>query len=397
LTTVPKLDTNVLRTIMPANPQQLHEAFNRIGGYLRSSNKALRDAQSLALGLLREAAADPHAVRARIDEAVAVDVALRCAVPADKDFAAAFDCAPGVGASTLLAVDGSQAIADRHEEVAFALINIGSVRIEQGSGKVPEVSVDTRLLFGDELLSADGRMPSEGDLALLRDAAERRALLTHASTASAAVVLVDGPLELWGAKDLSDPAAFELARRRYLDDLRELHRRGCTIAGYVDKPGADLVVRMLELGQLPTAGDRRARPLRGVSDRWLYAQILAPGQRSAVFALQSSSRRTYTEERSIHFFYLNVGRAAQAALARIEIPLWVARESRRVDELHRALLDQCAFLGVRPYPYILHRAHETARITMQDKEQIKLRLLLEMRDLGVEPEAISPKSSAKSV
>jgi hypothetical protein len=328
---------------------------------------------------------------------VAEDASLRCALPGDEDFAVGFDCPPGAAGSALLAVDGSQAIADRHEEVAFALINIGSVSIEQGSGKVPQVSVDTRLLFGDELRSVDGRMLSEGDLALLRDAAERRALLTDASTASAAVVLVDGPLELWGAKDLSDPAAFEQARRGYLEDLRELHRRGCTIAGYVDKPGADLVVRMLELGQVPTAGDRRARPLRGVSDRWLYAQILAPGQRSAVFALQSSSRRIYTEERAIHFFYLNVGRAAQAALARIEIPLWVAREPRRVGELHRVLLDQCAFLGARPYPYILHRAHETARITMQDKEQIKLRLLLEMRDHGIEPEAVSPKSSAKSV
>jgi hypothetical protein len=382
---------------MPANPHQLHEAFSRIGSYLRSSNQALRGAQVRAAGLLREAAADPDHVRARIAEAVSEDASSRCALPGDEDFAVGFDCPPGAADSTLLAVDGSQAIADRHEEVAFALINIGSVLIEQGSGKVPEVSVNTRLLFGEELLSADGRMLSEGDLALLRDAAERRALLADSSTSSAAVVLVDGPLELWGAKDVSDPAAFERARRRYLEDLRELHRRGCTIAGYVDKPGADLVVRMLELDQTPTAGDRRARPLRGVSDRWLYAQILAPGQRSAVFALQSSSRRTYTEERSIHFFYLNVGRAARAALARIEIPLWVARESRRVDELHRVLLDQCAFLGARPYPYVLHRAHETARITNQDKEQIKLKLLLEMRDLGVEPEAVSPKSSAKSV
>ena len=267
---------------MPANPQQLHEAIGRIGGYLRSTALDRRQAQSRALELVRQAAADPDRLRARIAEAVAEDASLRCAVPGDENLAVGFDCPAGASVSTLLAVDGSQAIADRHEEVAFALINIGSVCVEQGTGRVPQVSVETRLLFGEELLSADGRMLSEGDLALQRDAAERRAMLTGTSAASASVMLVDGPLELWGAKDVSDPAAFEQARRRYLEDLRELHRRGCTIAGYVDKPGADLVVRMLELGQVPAAADRRARTLRGVTDRWLCAQILAPGQRSAV-------------------------------------------------------------------------------------------------------------------
>lgn len=382
---------------MPANFQQLHDAFGRIGGYLRSTARDRRQAQSRALELLRQAAADPERLRARIAEAVAEDSSLRCAVPGDENLAIGFDCPAGANVRALLAVDGSQTIADRHEEVAFALINIGSVCIEPGTGRAPQVRVETRLLFGEDLVSAGGRTLSEGDLALQRDAAERRAMLTGASGSSVAMMLLDGPLELWGAKDVSDPGAFEQARRIYLDDLLELHRRGCTIAGYVDKPGADLVVRTLELGQVPAGGSRLARSLRGVSDRWLYAQILAPGQRSAVFALQSSSRPIYTEQRSIHFFYLNVGSESHPALARIEIPLWVARESNRLNELHRALLDQCAFLGARPYPYILHRAHETARITTQDRERIKLRLLLEMRDQGLEPEGVSPKSSVKRV
>jgi len=240
-------------------------------------------------------------------------------------------------------------------------------------------------------------MLSEGDLALQRDAAERRALLGGNFPTPPRIVLVDGPLELWGGKDVSDPSAFEQARRRYLEDLTELRRRGCTIAGYVDKPGADLVVRMLELGERSPATSNHQPPLRGVTDRWLFAQILAPAQRSAVFALQSSSRSAYAEHSSIHFFYLNVGRPPQPALARIEIPRWVARDAQRVGQLHAALLDQCAFLGARPYPYILHRAHETARITSHDKDQIKLRILLEMRAQGVEPESVSAKSSAKSV
>lgn len=382
---------------MPANPQQLHEAFSQIGRYLRSTAPELKRARLQALDLLKAAASHPDQVKVRIEQALSEDASLRCALPGDENLNASFDAPVQVGSCALLAVDGSQAIADRHEEVAFALVNIGSVHIESGSGRSPDVSTDTLLLFGDELLSPNGRMPSEGDLALRRDAAERRALLRDMPSALQRIVLVDGPLELWGGKDLSDPSAFEQARRRYLDDLTELRRRGCTIAGYVDKPGADLVIRMLELGMSSHSASDLARPLRGVTDRWLFAQILAPGQRSAVLELQSSSHLAYAGENSIHFFYINPGRSAQPAMARIEIPHWVARDPQRICELHRALLDQCALLGARPYPYILHRAHETARITPHDKEQIKLRILLEMRAQGIEPEAVSSKSSAKAV
>jgi len=124
---------------------------------------------------------------------------------------------------------------------------------------------------------------------------------------------------------------------------------------------------------------------------------LKPHERSAIFALQSSSALRYPEDLAIHFFYLNVGSESQPALARIEIPRWVARDQHRIGVLHQTLLDQCALLGARPYPYILHRAHETARISLQEREQIKLRLLLEMRNHGYEPEAVSGKDSAKSV
>ena len=384
---------------MPANPQQLHNAIMQIGSGLAASRETIQTTQVNALRTLQEMAAAPDRVATGIRQAAAADSTLRCAVPLDEDFSAGFPCPPGVGAPALLAVDGSQFITDRHEEVMFAVINIGSVIIEPGSGKAPEVLTDTRVLFGDELWASDGDLLSEGDVALLRDSAERRSLLANAPAVSGVAVLSDGPLELWGAKDVSDPRAFENALRRYLEDLHELQRRSCTVAGYVDKPAADLVVRMLELA-LPgvaTSGQQRLRPLRRASDRWLFARILKPHERSAIFALQSSSALRYPEDLAIHFFYLNVGSESQPALARIEIPRWVARDQHRIGVLHQTLLDQCALLGARPYPYILHRAHETARISLQEREQIKLRLLLEMRNHGYEPEAVSGKDSAKSV
>jgi hypothetical protein len=309
-------------------------------------------------------------------------------------------CPPSPSARALLAVDGSQIIPDRHQELLFGLINIGSVTLEPGSGAAPRTHVETRLLIGADLESDQGGFLSEGDLALLRDAAERAGILRHAAhTTDPSIALTDGPLELWGAKDVSDQRAFERALREYLSSLRELERRGWSIAGYVDKPAADLVVRMLEISQAGSGSLHKLRtfhPLRGVSDRRLFGRLLQPNERSAVFLMQSTSRRSYTDSLAICFFYLNVGRPSQPVLARIEIPRWVANHAAQMNALHNALVSQCALLGTRPYPYILHRAHETARVPSRQADEIKLRLLLEMRRHGTEPDAVSSKSSAKS-
>jgi len=385
---------------MPANIQQLNEAIRALGRGLASSARSIQAAQAEAVQLLHAAARDQDLVRDRIQVAVAVDPSLRCAVPLKESIAAGFPIPTRAESLQLLAVDGSQVVPDRHEELLFALVNVGSVLMVPDSGLVPETDVETTLLFGDELLTSAGRVITEGDLSLRRDIAERQGLLKSASARTAWIGLLDGPLELWGAKDVSEPRAFEMALRGYLDDLRVLRSRGCFLAGYVDKPAADLVIKMLELSA-PVDGAAPARPphqvLRGVTDRWLFSQVLQPRARSAVFALQSSSRARYQDDLAIHFFYLNVGSERNPVLARVEFPAWVAGDPNGLDALHRGLIEQCSFLAARPYPYVLHRAHETARITSQEREQIKLRLLLEMRNQGMEPESASSKSSAKRV
>lgn len=383
---------------MPVNPQQLHEAMQRIGRSVLAAQESARAARATALQLLRTAASAPEQVRASVKEAAAEDPRLRCAVPLQEKLDATLDCPARMELPPILAVDGSQIDADRHQEIQFALINTAAVTIFPGSGKTPSIVADTRLIFGDELFTAADRPMSEGDLALERDLAERASLLKNSAGFQSLVALGDGPLELWGAKDAADPRAFQKALQDYLSDLRELQTRGILLAGYIDKPAADPVIRMLALHEIKSGGDKHGRlpNLRGASDRLLFGSMLAPGQRSAVFGLQSASALRYTGDLALHFFYLNVGHAAQSALARIEIPGWVARDAGRVDVLHRAVLDQCALLGARPYPYVLHRAHESAVISAAEREQIKLRLLLEMRDHGIEPEHVSGKSYAKS-
>jgi len=171
-------------------------------------------------------------------------------------------------------------------------------------------------------------------------------------------------------------------------------------AGYVDRPRADLLVRLLELllienGRWNEAG--RVRPLKRVLDAHLFHAILQPGQRSAVFGIQSPSTAKFTEDLALHFFYLNVGRAGRPALARVEIPAWVARARGMVDLLHAALLAQCRLMGSHPYPYALHRAHETAVVTFAEKERIEEMMVGEYLRQGISVEGRSNKQSAKDL
>jgi hypothetical protein len=137
------------------------------------------------------------------------------------------------------------------------------------------------------------------------------------------------------------------------------------------------------------------RPLRGVSDVELYKQILPPGERSAICAIQSRSAGKYPAELALHFFYLNVGREGKPWLVRVEVPEWVAEDKALLDPLHATLIDQCRILGNQPYPYALHRAHETALVTRQEEQQVKNMIALELRKQNVAVGDKSPKQTHK--
>ena len=69
-------------------------------------------------------------------------------------------------------------------------------------------------------------------------------------------------------------------------------------SGYVDKPGANWVVRLLEIASIPANelnGIKKYHPLLGATDRWLFGQILGRYERSATFALQAKSAEKYIE------------------------------------------------------------------------------------------------------
>ena len=99
----------------------------------------------------------------------------------------------------------------------------------------------------------------------------------------------------------------------------------------------------------------------------------------------------------MHFFYLNTSLDDHPWIIRVEIPAWVADKKESLDMLHTSLIDQCRIMGHKPYPYILHRAHEVAVVSFQDKEYIEQLLAHEFMASGMELGEISSKKSAKDL
>ena len=81
----------------------------------------------------------------------------------------------------------------------------------------------------------------------------------------------------------------------------------------------------------------------------------------------------------------------------MEIPKWVADDKTKLDLLHGVLVEQCRVMGSRPYPYLLHRAHETAVVKPEEKQQIEQMLIMEMRKYDEEVDDGSYKQSAKDL
>jgi hypothetical protein len=388
---------------MPIDYQQIYEKIQEIGKGARERKKTLEERRAKARDLLNSYSAELDVLRSKVDAAKATDPNLRCAYPLDEALASSCPPPDSVVQATLIAADGSQINPDRHAAVQFGLVNVGAIIMRLNSGEAPEISTESELLFGDDLLP-NGIPMSDGMVALKRDLAERKKLDDLSKDISGQVVtFTDGPIELWGAKG-EDASSYEDFVKKYIGVLSRLQTRDVITAGYVDKPSADLVVRLLEIAMADNEQLQKLRefhPLRGVSDRWLFGErehpLLPPGHRSAVFKIQSSSDKKYTGVLTLHFFYLNVGTEGHPWPVRVEVPKWVVDDREKLDLLHGVLVEQCRMMGSRPYPYLLHRAHETAVVKNEEKQQIEQMLSMELRKNNEDVDDGSYKQSAKDL
>jgi len=383
---------------MPINYQEVYSQIQTIGAGAKERQRKKADAQAQARDLLAHFDSKLDELRAKVDSVKAVDANIRCAYPLDEALASSHPAPASVIQATLIAADGSQIPADRHSALQYYLINVGAIAMQVGSGNTPEVFTDTELHMLDEL---EDTFFSDSQVALQRDVAERKKLLEVAKKYSGTIIaLTEGQLELWGAVDSDNSRDFEKSLQDYLDTLKEMEKKKIITSGYVDKPGANWVVRLLEIATIPQdelPNLKKYRPFLGVTDLWLFSQILGRYERSAIFKLQAKSSETYKDSLSIHFFYLNVGDEKKPKIARVDVPLWVVNNKEALNNLHCALIEQAKIMGNEPFPYLLHRAHEIAVVTHKEKEEIDQMLAIEIRNNGGEVGEKSGKQSAKDL
>lgn len=376
---------------MSLDYQQVRQQVKKLGEGAPQRESRLQALRQQARDLLEAHANELDELREKVQVVVrSHDPSIRCAMPATEPLTSHYHSPALPARLMLLAADGSQIFLDHHAAVEYFLINIGTLQMSYGATQSPVTTVQTDLYYGDNL-HISGAYPSEDKISLLRDLRERQKLadlVEHIDVDT--ITLTDGSLELWGASpqqargEASQPPEAG-GLEAFLSALERLQNAGATTAGYVDKPSEDYVVRLLEVALLPVE-KIKDRPLQGVRDIDLFRSLLAPGERSAVFEMQTRSANIYrrrSESFAPHFFYLNVGRLGHPWLARVDLLGWVAADRQRLDNLHAVLMHQCSMLGTRPYPYALHRAHEIARVTPVEKEQLEIIIANELRKHGI--------------
>lgn len=380
------------------------KAFGEVAPARQKERQAILEK---AQNILVEHAHNIDPLRSKVRRVVeTIDRNLRCAFPVEEALNAVFQLPTIPHQAIVLAADGSQISPDRHAEVEYCLINVGAIQLILSSAEPPVTFVESKLYYDQDLYTATG-MLTEARLALMRDLRERKLLADLAFNAISArqpgfqvITFTDGPMELWGSVEAENSADFQKSLQEYHEVLLTLCQMQAITAGYVDKPAANPVLRLLEVASMTDQQLSHLKthfPLRGATDISLYRNLLLPGERSAVFALQSHSAQKYEGPLSLHFFYLNVGREGHPQLARVEIPAWVAGDHQRLDALHAILVNQCQIMGNRPYPYLLHRAHEAALVSLQEKEQVTAMINLELRIRQVEIGEVSSKQASKDL
>ena len=386
---------------MPVDIKQIRFQLVEMGKKVPVREARLTELRTEAVALLKAYSNKIDVINEYLIGAKSKVKSMRCAVPFTEML---YEHYPLPGSirdfnTIILAADGSQVNPDRHAEVEFGVINVGAYRIRPGSREAPHEFVHSQLLYHDDLYTPSGPIGEE-IVALRRDLNERMylATLVKDEAPEQVLALTDGPLELF--REPSDQRTYQSYLKEYISQLKSLSRLKSIVAGYVDRPRSDLVVRLLELIKLANDEPQnigKVRPLYGLFDFDLFIDLLAPGERTAIFGIESRSAASFEGDLALHFFYLNVGFEDQPYLARVEIPQWVAQDKGMIDRLHLGLIQQCRQMGLRPYPYGLHRAHEVALVSLDEKRQLQDMVVRELLKQGINIYGVSHKQFAKDI
>ncbi len=317
----------------------------------------------------------------------------------------------------IIAADGSQIYPNDQAPVHYYLINIGLFVYHHGEDRLPEqITLPTLYFHKSHVHDKFGQVISNRTVDARRTVAEMQAIASLAwerrqAAPNGIIALYDNSLMFSaGTDDVTDGDALQKEYHSAMQHLYDVQANGTrvTLAGYVDNPRGSVVLRLLHLLSLRDESEikfkqaeiERGGDLEGLRDRHLFHVVLEPGERSAVM-VQNSPRNFEYKRRNpaqeIAFFYVKVGTGERTAIARVDIPAWVAYDMQAIDQLHALLLDQSVMQGRNPYPYALTRADELAYVGSKDKSKLEELINLELRRKGLAPFVLAPKARGKEL
>jgi hypothetical protein len=328
----------------------------------------------------------------------------RGAIPIGELLDCAFDPPPLPAQCSIVAGDGSQIYPDSHGIALYYLINIGTIAFRHGSGQAPivntypTVSNQTEALEDDEVISGPlvNAWRDVGELTRITE------LALAESVNLPTVALMDGLLALWVQTATIPQVEQDRTQRDYLKQLDWLREAELPIGAFLSRPRSTNVVQLAYLTRfenrekaLSFVANEKGVAFKGLRDTTVFAGMLKPGQRSALFEVSPAWNTIYRDRgHSIHFFYINVGTPTQPIIARVEVPVWVAHDRSAVDFLHAAIVKQCQIsIG---YPYVLARAHEIAVVTNAERAEFERMIGVQLTRLGVGA-TLSEKAQQKSL
>ena len=311
------------------------------------------------------------------------------------DGAFAFSTANIPAEATLVSADGSQIVPDRHAAFVYYLINIGGIVYHHGRGQAPETFSVPTLEFPTEDELDDVAFSNYSTVSIKRDLAEIGMLAEQSCAHKAAGVpllaVMDQRLLYVPIGEISPQFKDEVIAKWQIS-MEEIGKCGAWLAGYIDSPMKSSVLTMLrhihpdrDVDNLKDMGE-----WTGITDVDIFSRLLQPGERSKLFQDVSFATKRFRRSNQVCFFYLNTG---GGNIARIDLPVSVARDEQAVQAIHALLYDQCQILG--QYPYIIARADEMAVVQRRDQEELEFRIGRRMDSAGLETAVSTSKAQTK--
>ena len=384
---------------MPVDYIGINEKIKEIGTKAKKFYDDLDEKKNKAGSLLQQYSEQNELLHEIVRKVLEKNNKLRCAVPLAEPLNGHISAEAAAEPYSILAADGSQINPSRHDPIPFGLINTGAFYICPAGNMRPMEYKQSLLLSYEDVYTEEGLL-SERNVSLIRDFHERKFLaeLAKERQQETLITLTDGPLELY--HEQLETKTYREYFSGFIKALTDLQKTNSIVAGYIDKPYSDLVVRLLELTLLKKEEYEKVGKKRfftGTADWHLFDEILQPGERSAIFRIQSLSSDKLNPDLVPHFFYFKPQNAFENTLARVEIPAWITSQPEQINLLHFALNEECRQLGSKAYPYSLHRAHEIALVQLNEKKDIENRITSELLSKNIRIEGISQKQGAKDL